>query len=66
MKKLNLNQRKVVSEILVNLLTALISIIIISRIFIERKYDFYSILIGILAIISSAALAYIAVVIVKK
>jgi hypothetical protein len=63
---LNINQKKVISEILVNLLTALISILIFSRIFIERKYDFYSIFIGIIAIISSASLAYLAISIVKK
>ena len=50
-KKLNLNQRKVLAEILINLITVLVSIFIVSKIFYERKFDFDSILAASVAFI---------------
>ena len=66
MRKLNLNQRKVVSEILVNLSTVLISILVVSRIFIEKKLDSFSIISAFISLFVSFIMFYGALLIVKK
>ncbi len=66
MKKLNLTQKKVISEILVNLSTVLISILVVSRIFIERRFDFFSIISAFISLFVSFIMFYGALLIVKK
>jgi len=66
MNTLSINQRKVVSEILVNLSTVLISILIVSRIFIERRFDLFSIIFAFIGLVLSLLMFHLAVLIVKK
>ncbi len=65
MKKLNLNQRKGLSDILINLLTVLISAFIVSKILYENKFDFYSVIAAAISLIVSVALAFVSINIVK-
>lgn len=66
MRKLNLTQKKVISEILVNLSTVLISILVVSRIFIEKKLDSFSIISAFIGLALSLLMFYGALLVVKK
>lgn len=63
--KLNQNQRKTLSEILNNILTAIFSISIISQIVFERKFDYYSVTSGLISLFVCTMLALISLNIVK-
>jgi hypothetical protein len=65
MKKLNFNQRKVISEILVNLSTVLISVLVVSKIFIEKKFDYFSIISSFIGLFVSFVMFYGALLVVK-
>jgi len=66
MKNLNLNQKKVLSELLVNLSVALISIVIISQIFMEKKFDQYYLILGITGFIISIVMIFTSINILKN
>ncbi len=54
MKHLNLNQRKIIVDLIINLITAWISISFISQVLVEKRIDFYSLLLALIALIISA------------
>ena len=66
MKKLNLNQKKAVSELLINLSTAFISIGVVSQIFIEKQLTFYSLILSFTFSIISTVMIYHSINIFKK
>ncbi len=66
MKKLNLNQKKVIADVLVNMSVALISIVIISQIFMEKQFDQYYLQLGIIGFIISLSMIYSSIYILKN
>ncbi|MFA6016541.1 MAG: hypothetical protein WC744_00440 [Patescibacteria group bacterium] len=66
MKRLNLNQKKAISELLINLSVALISIAIISQIFMEKNFDQYYLQLGIIGFIISLMMIYASIYILKN
>ncbi len=66
MTKLNLDQRKVIADLLINIITGIISIVIITQIFVQRNFSQFSLIFGSAASIISIALTFIAVDIVKQ
>jgi len=65
MKNFNLNQRRIIAEILVNLLTAGISIMILTTIFLERRFDFLSLLSALLTFFICLLFAFLSIIILK-
>ncbi len=66
MKKLNLNQRKVIVDLLVNLISAWLSISLISQVFIERKIEFYYLFFASITILMSIGMLLFSLRLMKK
>jgi len=66
MKKLNLNQKKAVSELLINLSTAFVSIGVVTPIFIEKQLSFRSLIFGLGMSTISIVMVYYSINIFKK
>lgn len=65
-EKLNLNQKKVIADVLVNMSVVLISIVIISQIFMEKQFDQYYLQLGIIGFIISLSMIYSSIYILKN
>lgn len=66
MRKLNLNQKKIIVDLLVNLISAWLSISLISQVFIERKIEFYYLFFASITILMSISMLLFALRLMKK
>ena len=66
MSKLNLNQRRVITDLLVNLISAWLSISLISQVFIEKKIEFYYLFFAFITIIMSITMLLFSLKLMKK
>jgi len=63
---LNVNQKKAIADLLINLTTALISITVVSQIIILKDLSLYSIFIGSFSVIISLVMFRLSILILKK
>jgi hypothetical protein len=64
--KLNLNQRKVIADVLVNISTGLVLITVVTQIFVQRNLSSYSLMIAFVGIIISVIIVFLTIRIIKK
>jgi len=66
MRRLNLNQKKVIADLLINLISAWLSISLISQVFIERKIEFYYLFFASITILMSIGMLLFSLRLMKK